>query len=334
MNKNKIDAVILWVDGNDEKWLNEKKKYSLNKTGEENNSNRFRDWDNLQYWFRAIEKNAKWINQIYFVTWGHIPSWLNTDNKKLKIINHKDYIPSEYLPTYNSNVIELNLHRVKELSENFILFNDDMFIINKTEESDFFINDTPLEFYSEVIDFANKPNDIYEHTLFNNMSIINKYFSKHSVYKKNFSKYFNLKYGLKNNITTLLLARFNKFSMISNPHVPVALKKSVLKKLWDLEPETFKRCCSNRFRELSDVSQYLIRYYQMASGDFYPRSPKFGKYYALEDDNTKLMENLDNSSCKIVCFNDTPKITDFEKSKKTLNDYLKGKFPEKSSFEK
>ncbi len=52
--ENKIDFVILWVDGSDEAWLDERRKYS----GDENtgSKSRYRDWNNLQYWFRGVEK--------------------------------------------------------------------------------------------------------------------------------------------------------------------------------------------------------------------------------------------------------------------------------------
>ena len=50
----KIDFVITWVDGNDEKWLAEKQKYS-NVKGDAS-KNRFREYDNLQYLFIGIEK--------------------------------------------------------------------------------------------------------------------------------------------------------------------------------------------------------------------------------------------------------------------------------------
>lgn len=35
---------------------------------------RYRDWDNLQYWFRGVEKFAPWVRKIHFVTWGHLRS--------------------------------------------------------------------------------------------------------------------------------------------------------------------------------------------------------------------------------------------------------------------
>ena len=110
----KIDFVILWVDGNDEKWLKQKNGY-LGIKGD-SNVNRFRDCQNLQYLFRGIEKHAPWVNKIFFITWGHLPKWLDVNNKKLEIVKHEEFIPKEYLPTFNSNVIEMNLFRIKNLS--------------------------------------------------------------------------------------------------------------------------------------------------------------------------------------------------------------------------
>lgn len=55
----KIDIVVLWVDGNDEEWIKEKNKYS-NLRGD-SKVNRFRDCENLQYLFRGIDKYANWV---------------------------------------------------------------------------------------------------------------------------------------------------------------------------------------------------------------------------------------------------------------------------------
>ena len=60
--ESKVDFVILWVDGNDTVWKKEKELYIPKLDNEDNNSvNRYRDWENLKYWFRTIEKNAKWV---------------------------------------------------------------------------------------------------------------------------------------------------------------------------------------------------------------------------------------------------------------------------------
>ena len=124
-----MDIIIAWVDGNDPEWQEEFNSYKGIKDGNTDPS-RFRDWENFHFLFRGIEKFAPWVEKVHLVTWGHLPNWLNTDHPQLNIVNHKDYIPNEYLPTFNSHTIELNFHRIKELSEEYIYVNDDMFIIN------------------------------------------------------------------------------------------------------------------------------------------------------------------------------------------------------------
>ena len=107
------------------------------------NSNiRFQSWDNLHYWFRAIEKFMPWVNKIVFVTWGHVPEFLNVSHPKIKIVKHSDYIPEKYLPTFNSNTIEMNYHRIEDLEENFIIFNDDFFPLQPIEEEYYFKDNT------------------------------------------------------------------------------------------------------------------------------------------------------------------------------------------------
>ena len=123
----KIDLVVPWVDGNDITWLEEKRKYSSVSWSEGNSNSRYSPSDNFKYWFRSVEKFAPWINKIFFVTYGHLPEWLDISHPKLRIVRHDEYIPKEYLPTFNSHVIELNLHRINDLSEYFILFSDDVF---------------------------------------------------------------------------------------------------------------------------------------------------------------------------------------------------------------
>ena len=55
---------------------------------------------------------------------------------KLNIVNHEDYIPKEYFLASNSHVIEINIHRTKGLSEQFVYFNDDIFITKPVENTD------------------------------------------------------------------------------------------------------------------------------------------------------------------------------------------------------
>ena len=328
----KIDFVILWVDGNDLEWRREKEKYEKSNEME---INRYREWDNLQYWFRGVEKFAPWVNKIHFITWGHVPKWLNTKHPKLNIVKHQDYIPQEYLPTFNSNVIELNLHRIKDLEEKFVLFNDDMFLCKNVEEKDFFKNGKPCEMYAENINMPIGYNNSFSHTALNNIGIINKYFKKREVMKKNIGKYINFKYGI-DNLRTLFLLPWPQYAQFKDPHLPVALLKSTLKLLWEKEKEAFNTTSKNRFRENTDINQYLIRYWQLLTGNFYPRSRKIGKYFEISNYNENMLNAIEKQKYKMICMNDvdsTRKI-DFEKIKNTINKSFDKILSEKSKFEK
>ena len=76
---------------------------------------------------------------------GASASWLNKEHPKLNIVNHKDFIPEKYLPTFNSHAIEWNMHRIPGLAENFVYFNDDMFLIKKVRPEQYFKNDLPVD---------------------------------------------------------------------------------------------------------------------------------------------------------------------------------------------
>ena len=91
------------------------------------------------------EKFAPWVRYVFFITDDQKPEWLNMNHPKLKWIKHTDYIPEEYLPAFSSHVIEWNMHRIEDLSENFVYFNDDMFVIDKTSPEDFFRGGLPCD---------------------------------------------------------------------------------------------------------------------------------------------------------------------------------------------
>ena len=53
-----------------------------------------------------------------------VPSWV--DRSVVNVVLHKDIIPERFLPTFNSTTIEMFMHRIPGLGEEFLYFNDDM----------------------------------------------------------------------------------------------------------------------------------------------------------------------------------------------------------------
>lgn len=320
----------MWVDGNDEKWLNEKNKYS---NIEGNKSiNRFRDCDNLHFLFRGIENYMPWVNNIFFITCGQVPKWLNINHPKLKLVNHKDYIPEKYLPTFNSNVIEMNLHRIKDLSEKFILFNDDIFVIDNIDKEFFFKNGLPTDIYCETIIIPHVYNDTYYFMLANSIAILNKHFQKETFIKNNLDKVYNPLYEDYNDITRMITNSKNKFTGFKELHSAQPYLKSTFKEIWSKEETALDKACYNKFRKASDISHNLCRYWQLASGNFIPKRNET-KYYTYLDDNTITTKEITQRKYKIVCINDVYMDIDFERAKQEINQALNNILPYKCSFE-
>ena len=139
-----IDAVYLWVDGSDSQWQLKKKEIIDDLYGRSHllkddvaSVGRFADNDELKYSLRSLALHASWINNVYIVTDNQCPRWINRD--KVTIVDHNEIFPENAsLPCFNSHAIELCIHRIKGLSEHFLLFNDDFFLGSAMHKYDVF----------------------------------------------------------------------------------------------------------------------------------------------------------------------------------------------------
>lgn len=332
----KIDFVITWVDGSDPVWQNEKKHYEVKKA-QDAGEGRYRDMDLLRFWFRAVEKNAPWFNKVYFITWGHIPEWLNTDHPKLKIVKHSDYIPARYLPTFSSHPIELNIHRIKDLSEHFVYFNDDMYITKAVTPEDFFHNGLPMD--SAVMNaysFSDINRRMTDIILTNDMYVINRHFSKKQAIRRNLGKWFNPKYG-KMLAPNLLLYPWPNLTGLKPLHVPASYLKSTFAEVWKEEPGLLDETCSHRFRDFADVNPWLMQFWQIMKGQFHPRSISDVHYFPLMTDdmqNQALYDALSGRKYKLICINDGNVQGNYDAVQRHLSSVVYGVYHEKSGFEK
>ncbi len=334
---NKIDFVIAWVDGSDKEWLKEKAQYNPEFNADDA-AHRFRDWNLLRYWFRGVEEFAPWVNKIHFITWGHTPEWLNVDHPKLNIVNHTDYIPKEYTPTFNSHTIELNLHRIPELEENFVYFNDDMFLISDVKENDFFVNSFPMD--SAVLSVhCNQRNIIESHIPISIVGVINDHFDMKSVIKCDLKKWFNIKYGIKLLLRTVCLLPSPRFPGFWQHHLPTSFNKSSFDLVWNVVPDVMAETCIHRFRTANDVSQWLIREWQICLGKFEPRKSSFGKSFHIDRRGIEVLPEISNyigkQKGKIVVINDGEmNHEEFVAAKVMISKSFNKILPKKSEFEK
>ena len=330
-----IDIVILWVDGSDPAWLEEKSKYAPPAAKDSNSINRYRDWGLLPYWFRCIEKHAPWVRKVHFVTWGHVPAFLNLNSPKLNVVKHTDFIPAQYLPTFSSHAIEMNIHRIPDLAEHFIYFNDDMFLLRPMAEENFFRKGMPCTYGREVPWTFNGEVGIWSHAAANDLGVINRHFSKKAAIRHHGDKFYSKCYGWKNNLRTFMLNTLfpDHFTGFQNLHAPAAYRKQTFEEVWAAEPELLDRTCRNKFRAASDVNQWVCLWWQVASGNFAP---------CVVDNvvNSVTAENLE-AMCGIIeeqahdfiCINDPEVDVEFESLSEGITKAFETILTEKSSFE-
>lgn len=150
-----IDAVIPWVNGNDKVWQEKINDFSEKKIDFNNkrDSTRYNSIGEIEISIKSILKYATYIKNIFLVTDNQKPKSFNTlkllaESKGvlLSIVDHNVIFKGfeEYLPTFNSFSIETMLFKVPNLSEHFVIFNDDFFLMRETKASDFFINSYPV----------------------------------------------------------------------------------------------------------------------------------------------------------------------------------------------
>ncbi len=336
-----IDFVLPWVDGGDPEWLAQKNRFSDEVTSSSTAADavsecRYRDNGLLKYWFRGVEKYAPWVRTIHFVTCGHFPAWLDIHHPKIHFVKHSDYIPKEYLPTFNSNTIELNYHRIKDLSEKFVLFNDDIFLLRTVNPSLFFSGDYPiLESslrYSKDVGYNN-----WSRIVFNNYCIVNRSFNIGEAIWNNRDKWFNIKeLGYKQARRNFLCFLANRTLPVeSYGHVALPHLKSSFQDLWDRHPDVMDNSCRHKFRSDDQINHWLLCAWNQATGRFFPaKALSRGRII-------NITRNCIDWTCKIIRNQDYPQICVNEHEKTTNPDYLydliadafHSILPEKSSFE-
>ena len=327
-----IDIIIPWVDGNDPEWQKVYSQYShLSNGHEKNGAFRFRDWDNMQYLFRGIEKFMPWVRKVHLVTCGQKPKWLNLSTPKLSFVRHEDFIPKEYLPTFSVRPIELNIHRIPGLADKFIYFNDDFFVLKPVEPSVFFRKGLPVDIAALDVLQVYKTRCL---VMANNTRMINNHFQKKNAIRHHKDIWFKPSYG-RYLFKTLSLLQWPFFPGFQDTHLPQPFLKSTFEQVWEKCGQILEETSRHKFRDISDVNQSLMRYWQIVSGNISPYNVfNYRKYFLISDKNIhKVVDSVSHPSYPLFILNDSEEIADFEKTKEMVRSAFELILPEKSSFE-
>lgn len=327
-----IDFVITWVDMNNPEWQADFAKYSGRKGNSRNgvSETRFRDYGLLKYWFRGVEKFAPWVRKIHFITTGQKPEWLDTSNPRINLVRHEDIIPKQFLPTFNSVVIERYMHRIPGLADRFVYFNDDFFIINHIGTERFFRGGLPCD----IAAFQYNPSwSQWYVRIKNNVRIINRHFNKREVMKRDHDKWFHKSYGMKA-LQNYLLKPYGKFITLRTPHNAQPYLKSTFEEVWAVAEKELTETSVNRFRATTDYTPELFRTWQICRGNFEPYNTYCDtRMFPLFIRAEQAVKAIRGQEYSLVCLNDHKNIKDYDQVMQNLKEAFDSILPEKSSFE-
>lgn len=342
-----IDFVITWVDEKDKEWFDLRstmleKQIGSNKSekkGIDTRKNRIRDWDNLLYLLRSIDECAPWVNHVFIVTPCKAPTWLNFDYDKVTVIDQRILFPEESV-SFNNCAIELLLHRIPNLSEHFVYFNDDMFLLRKTEPDDFFKEGLPCTTVAlHPIRFDNYSEKGQDGIgvcgiFFSCTKLIARRFTKEEILKNSKGKFFSLKNG-KYLLRTITMLPWPYITGFLEMHTATSFCKRSFEELWNSAYDELARTTTCVFRSDWNLSQWVVEYWQIATGKYSLRRPSFSKFFGVVDrkDADSVAKCIERQKHKIICINDDIKY-DFDSISSRINMALEKRFSHKSRFEK
>ncbi|MBQ4200637.1 MAG: Stealth CR1 domain-containing protein [Kiritimatiellae bacterium] len=341
----KIDFVVTWVDGGDSEWLAEKRKYldaassatSSLAGGEANADCRYRDCGLLKYWFRSVERFAPWVNRVFFVTCGQKPAWLDESNPKLRLVDHREYIPAECLPTFHSNTIELNLHRIPDLSERFVLFNDDMFLLKPVAPGFYFRKGLPVIPCDLGIPRWIGSSNISRIAI-NNSGVLKLGLDVERLVWRNILKFADVRtLGVARAVKNVLSFAVNRVYIAGTfGHLSQAHLKSTFAEVWRVQPRALERTSRSRFRTDDSVNHWLMSAWDMVSGRFFPVNEKRkGEFIVLTEDTVaSACDAIRRREYPEICLNDKGTNADPERCFAEVARAFDAILPEKSSFER
>ncbi|MDL2316797.1 Stealth CR1 domain-containing protein [Desulfovibrio sp. OttesenSCG-928-A18] len=305
-----VDVIYTWVDGADPIHIEKRAAFLPRQENIHENAvqaARFRDNDELRYSLRALERFAPWVRSILIVTDRQRPSWLDKNSDKIRIVDHREFIPKQYLPTFNSHVIEAYLHNIPGLAEHYLYLNDDVFLARPCRKTDFFMaNGLPLAY----VDWRKRRRFGYSYTK-----------TPHAM------SYFNTLEILKNR-------GVRTEPGFITAHGPFAQTKSNAQKAFEFYQDIIEGFAKNRFRTTSEIAMYchalpLLLYEQKSlvpcDERYYyvqtRRKDRIAYYRAI------LYSRADHVPPLFFCINDVGDEQDFRRCRNDLRLLLSTYFP-------
>ncbi|MDR1523375.1 MAG: hypothetical protein LBS29_05455 [Endomicrobium sp.] len=323
-----VDIVYLWSSGSEnrlrlfQEYVSKESGVEIANSGQNFSLVRVLQNDEIKYSLRSIAKNMNWVRNIYIIIDDNeYPQWLKLSNPRIKLVNTNDIIDKQYLPVFNSNLIEGNVYKIKGLSEQFLMSCDDYLVMLPTDKNFFF--------------------DEYERPIYR----IKEYCSKEQTpcfWHINFCN--QMAYLATGKEWPVLVTTYHGIQ----PHSLKSVIKTVTNSF--LTPY-YKLMLSHRFRRTTDMDHLLFALVGESRGEYWVKNSEIDEYIKskrgnwiknadwsgdirmIEEDKIHWYKKVNGVRQIAVQSYDKNNITGLEVYKEIQKYFMNEWFPEKSEFE-
>jgi hypothetical protein len=230
-----------------------------------------------------------------------VPAWVNKSN--VRVVYHNEFIPKQFLPTFNSCTIEAFLWNISDLSDRIIYFNDDLFPIRKLRETDFFTDNIPHIQFFEPESCAK--NNIFRQQCRSSIDFITKILDH---------------------------PKFDAGMIVRPYHTAIPMVKDA----FDYIRSNGKDLIAPTITALrigTNINQYIYSYYQYFTDNYVDASIDY-KYIEMTDNSIDdIMQVILSHAYQLICLNDSSKIKNFAKDRSKLLASFNTIFPKKCKYE-
>ena len=283
-----IDYVVPMVFPDDERWQNGFAR--VNRHFHKDHV-RFRSWGTERLLIKLVKKNLPFLRDIIILLARESQKQPWMDEENVRVVYHEDFIPSRFLPTFNSRAIEMFLHRIPIVSDRFLYGNDDMFPVSPLMETDFFRGETPCIHMVEK-PYPTNPN-LFHKACLNGQNFVASFFGKH--------------------YDSVLL---------KNGHSIAPIPKKTCEKLWEIGGRNIENSITP-FREIKNYNQYIYAWWHFFSGDYVDKELPH-KYLSVKNTVAEIVNAINTKEAGVVCINDNECAVDCEVYARPIRQALKG----------
>jgi hypothetical protein len=247
-----IDVVISWVDGNDPAHKNKIQPYlnpKVRKSEDIAGATRYGSVGEIFYCVASIFRFAPFVRKIFIITDNQNPNLdifiqknFPESTIEIEIVDHSILFSGyeQVLPVFNSRAIETCTFRIPGLSENYVYFNDDFFLVRPVMPEDWYRND-------HIVAYGHWRSILLDKLLW----LIKPLKNGHKPV------------GFKDSMLLSALKLKRRWTYFHLEHVPHPLKKSMLEVFFTKNPAFLVSNISHKFRSAKQFNTQALYYMLM-----------------------------------------------------------------------